>query len=158
MRLHGSAYNFDSISSNIDKIKVGDTINYTANDYSDCEVLSSDKDDIMVDVISGIIVKNLTLDGKDDYKNYETILQSEVDKYKIGSNVLRARLVSIEDFDNLKLIKDAQQAKFILNNKKEYRLNIHSYNFTYACAIGSYDVSAASLKYEWTSLADTLQC
>lgn len=43
--LLGSVYSISEIENNIDKVKVGDTINYELNGYSDWQVISVDKEE-----------------------------------------------------------------------------------------------------------------
>ena len=136
-----------------DSVKVGDYVKYSANGYNNWKVLSIDKENNTIDIISGGVVKNITLEGKEDYENLDFVLQEEVDKYKNGDNVINARSVSINDFDNLEIMNDILPVKFFLNNRKQYRDN-KSNSIFYSCAVGSYDSSITTMKYEWAILAD----
>ena len=39
-----SIYNINDLSSSLDNLKVGDNINYEINGYSDCKIISIDKE------------------------------------------------------------------------------------------------------------------
>ena len=134
-----------------EKLQVGDYVKYSANGYNNWKVLNIDKENNTVDIISSGIVKNITLSGKEDFDNLDVILQEEVNKYISGEDAVAVRPVSVDDFDNLKKMKDSLTARFFLNNKKQYR---SSDIVVYSCAVGRYDMSIAGLKYEWSTLAD----
>ena len=85
------------------KIQVGDNVKYEAKGYKNWKVLSIDKDNNTVDIISGGIAKNLTLSGKEDWDNYEDIIQKEVDEYKNGAQSKKATTVTSKD---LKILKE----------------------------------------------------
>lgn len=97
----------------------GDYVNYSANEYQNWKVLSIDYNNKTAEIISGGIVKNLELKGKDGYDNLESLLEEEVNKYK-KEGVISARSVRYEDLDNLNAINDKVNAKYWLNNKKNY--------------------------------------
>ena len=85
-----------------------------------------------MDVISGGIVKNITFIGKDDYDNYETNLQQEVDKYKNdSSNVLDAKTVTVERKNQLITMDDNVKADYWINKKKENNNNYFSLSTMY---------------------------
>ena len=105
-----------------DNLKIGDYVNYEANGYKNWRVLSIDKDEGFVEVISGGIVKNLSLYGKSDYDDYENILQREVDLYKVGNNAVGARAISENDIDLLKKMDDKVDAFYWFNKKTQRRL------------------------------------
>ena len=103
-----------------DNLSIGDNVKYNALEYQNWKVLSINKDNNTVDLISGGIVKNLMLQGEDDFDNYEDILQTEVDKYKTGSNVISARAVEYSDLANLNKINDRVNARYWINSKKQF--------------------------------------
>ena len=92
-RIYGSAYDVDNIGNNIDKIKVGDSISYTANGYSDWKVLSIDKENHTIDIISKGSVGDLTINYSDREK-FSDILQEEANKYLDGKYAINARSIS----------------------------------------------------------------
>ena len=115
-----------------DNIKIGNNIKYEANGYKNWKVLSIDEEAETVDVISGGIVKNITFIGKDDYDNYETNLQQEVDKYKNdSSNVLDAKTVTMERKNQLITMDDNVKADYWINKKKENNNNYFSLSTMY---------------------------
>ena len=85
------------------KLQVGDNVKYEAKGYKNWKVLSIDNELGTVDIISGGIVKNLTLSGKEDWDNYEDIIQREVDEYKNGEPAKKATTVTSKD---LKILKE----------------------------------------------------
>ena len=101
-------------------LNVGDNVKYSALEYQNWKVLSINKEKNTAELISGGVVKNLYLKGQDDFDNYEDLLQSEVDKYKVGSNVISARPVEYSDLVNLNKINDKVNAKYWINAKKQY--------------------------------------
>jgi len=102
-----------------EKLKIGDNVKYEAKGYKNWKVLSIDEDNNTVDIISGGIVKNLTLTGKEDWENYENILQREIDEYKNGDNAIEAKIIENYDIDLLKQIRDKVKSKYWLNYKKK---------------------------------------
>ena len=102
-----------------DELKVGDYVKYNANEYQNWKVLSIDKNKKTVDIISGGVVKNLFLKGKDAFESYEDTLQAEVNKYKT-SNAISARAVDYSDLANLNKIGDKVNAKYWINSKKQF--------------------------------------
>ncbi len=101
-------------------LKIGDNVDYSAREYQNWKVLSIDNENNTVDIISGGVVKNIFLQGQDDFDNYEDILQSEVDAYKSGNNVISARLVEYGDLANLNKINDKVNAKYWINSKRQF--------------------------------------
>lgn len=139
-----------------DELVLGDYVKYSANGYNNWKVLNIDKEKGTVDIISGGIVKNITLEGKDNYDNLDTILQEEVDKYKIGEYVVSARTISFEDFDNLRTIKDTLSVRYFFNNTLSYK-NKGTYGndenvMIHAVGVGYYDLSILDIDYGWASL------
>lgn len=103
-----------------DSLSIGDNVKYNALEYQNWKVLSINKDNNTVDLISGGIVKNLMLQGEEDFDNFEDILQAEVDKYKTGSNVISARAVEYSDLANLNKINDKVNARYWINSKRQF--------------------------------------
>ena len=101
-------------------LSVGDNVKYNALEYQNWKVLSIDKERNTAELISGGIVKNLYLQGQEDFDNYEDILQREVDKYKSGSNVISARPVEYSDLTNLNKINDKVNSKYWINAKRQF--------------------------------------
>ena len=154
-----------------DQLKIGDNVKYEANGYRNWKVLSINEDAGTVDLISGGIVKNISLYGTDDYNNYETILQNEVDAYRSGDDVVSARPVSSDDVDLLIKMKDSVSAMYWYNLKNivvrdsgdAYFTNSVSYDNSYEVGLvwtntGDYyinDVNTNSSPYirkYWVSL------
>ncbi len=102
-----------------DEIKVGDNVKYEANGYNNWKVISTDKEDNTADIISGGIVKNLTLSGKDDWDNYEKIIQNEVDEYKSGDNT-KATTISTSDLDTLRQIDHSTLPRYWVLTKNTH--------------------------------------
>ena len=142
-----------------DELKIGDYVKYSANAYNNWKVLDIDKENGTVDIISGGIVKNLSLEGKEDYENLTTILQEEVDKYKVGDSVVSARALSQDDYDNLRRMKDTLSVKYFLNNKLRYRdrgedgvFDSSDSNLVYSVGLGYYNSSISDIDYDWAIL------
>ena len=110
---------------NNSQLNVGDYVLYDANDYKNWRVLSINRTDGTVDIISGGLVKNLSLYGKNDYDNYEEILQREVDLYKEGSNAISARAIQESDIELLYNINDDVGGLYWYNKKTQRRLDDH---------------------------------
>ena len=103
------------------KLQVGDNVKYEAKGYKNWKVLSVDKDNNTIDIISGGIVKNLTLSGKEDWDNYEDIIQREVDEYKNGSQAKKNTTVTLSDIKVLREIdKSILSDYWILQKSKVY--------------------------------------
>ena len=86
------------------KLQVGDNVKYEAKGYKNWKVLGVDNDLGTVDIISGGIVKNLTLSGKEDWDSYEDIIQREVNEYKNGDQAKKATTVTSSTLKTLKEI------------------------------------------------------
>ena len=99
------------------KLQVGDNVKYEAKGYKNWKVLSIDKENNTVDLISGGIVKNLTLSGKEDWDNYEDIIQREVDEYKSGSQAKKATTVTLSHLKSLKEIDKSILSRYYLLSK-----------------------------------------
>ena len=139
------------------ELEIGDYVKYSSNAYSNWRVLDIDKENKTVDIISGGIVKNISLEGKEDYEQLSTILQKEVDKYKAGDDVVNARPLEIDDLDNLKRMKDNLSAKYFLNNKTKYRprnSNDGTYSdyISYVVGVAYYDSSVSQINNDWAIL------
>ena len=103
------------------KLKVGDYVKYSANAYDSWKVLNIDEEKNTVEVVSTSGVKELTLKGKEDYDNYEDILQTEVNRYKNGDIAISARtLEEYDDFETLVSIDVplVKKNRFVFINKK----------------------------------------
>ena len=81
IRLLGSLYNANKIEESIGKIKVGDSIDYEINGYSNWQVVSIDKENNTLDVVSKENVEDITLETKDDYINALDTFQETANKY-----------------------------------------------------------------------------
>ena len=143
-------------------LKIGDNVKYSSHEYNNWKVLSIDNENKTVDVVSGGIVKNITLKGLDDYNNYETVMQNEVDAYKTGDKVISARMLSKSDYDNLNKINDKVHSKYYLNNKSNFKTtNDYYWNYAkktysnivnYVVGLGYYDRSSYELKRDYAVL------
>ena len=133
-----------------DNLNVGDNVKYNALEYQNWKVLSINKDNNTVDLISGGIVKNLLLQGQDDFDNYEDILQTEVDKYKTGDNVIKARAVEYSDLANLNKINDRVNARYWINSKRQF--NKKSVDETSSPYSGEAYFNVGIMYYDMTNL------
>ena len=98
-------------------LKVGDNVKYEAKGYKNWKVLSIDKDNNTVDIISGGIVKNITLSGKEDWDKYEDIIQREVDEYKNGDKAKKATTVTSSHLKTLKEIDKSILSRYWILSK-----------------------------------------
>ena len=147
---YGNGISVGELNTNL---KVGDYVKYSANAYDSWKVLSIDKEAKTVDVVSGGIVKNLTLKGKEDYDNYESILQDEVNRYMVGDAAISARVLTDYDFEDLKKTGFRYTAKFFLNNKKSYKETWSSY-INYCVAIAYWEDYELDFNLKWYELED----
>lgn len=99
-KLLGNLYNINDVEKNIGKIKVGDIINYEINGYSNWQVVSVDKENGTLDVVSKTNVEDVTLTSKEDYKNALDIFQTTANKYTDNKYAIKARSVTRADLDN----------------------------------------------------------
>ena len=99
------------------KLQVGDNVKYEAKGYKNWKVLSIDKDNNTVDIISRGIVKNITLSGKEDWDNYEDIIQREVDEYKNGEQAKKATTVTSSHLKTLKEIDKSTLSRYWILSK-----------------------------------------
>ena len=99
-RLLGNLYNINDVEKNIDKLKVGDIINYEINGYSNWQVVSIDKESGTLDVVSKTNVEDITLKTKEDYENALETFQTTANKYTDNSYAIKARCVNRADLDN----------------------------------------------------------
>ena len=104
-------------------INNGDYINYNANGYENWRILSMDKSKDTIDIVSGGIVKNITLNGVNDYNNLESIIQTEVDKYKAGEKVESVRATNSDDILSLKKMNDKLSLEYWTSDKKVKKKN-----------------------------------
>ena len=125
LNISGDSGNSNTNDLNNSQLKLGDYVSYEANDYKNWRVLSINRENGTVDIVSGGIVKNLSLYGKDDYDNYEDILQREVDSYKNGNNAISARAIQESDIDLLGKINDNVGGLYWYNKKTQRRLDDH---------------------------------
>ena len=66
IRLLSSTYNMNQLEESIGKIKIGDFIDYEINGYSNWQVVSIDKENNTLDVVSRENVEDITLETKDE--------------------------------------------------------------------------------------------
>ena len=109
-------------------LKVGDNVKYEAKGYKNWKVLSIDKENNTVDLISGGIVKNLTLSGKEDWDNYEDIIQREVDEYKNGEQAKKATTVTSSHLKTLKKIDKSSLSTYWILSKNSNIKDSYSWN------------------------------
>ena len=140
-------------------LQVGDNVNYSAKEYYNWKVLSIDEENETVDIISGGIVKNISLYGLDDFENYEDILQKEVDEYKNGDNAISARITEYSDIKKLNKINDDVNVKYWSLEKKQYNKKAvdetsspYATNGFYDAAILYFDYDTNSVERKWVSL------
>ena len=96
----GSIYNIDEANQNIENIKLGDTINYEINGYSDWQVLYVDKENGTVDVVSKTNVEDVTLSTTEEKDAYLEIINNKVANYNDNNYVVSVRSVNKSDLDN----------------------------------------------------------
>ena len=106
-----------------DELQIGDYVNYGANGYENWRILSMDKSKDTIDIVSGGIVKNITLNGVNDYNNLESIIQTEVDKYKAGEKVESVRATNSDDILSLKKMNDKLSLEYWTSDKKVKKKN-----------------------------------
>ncbi len=140
-------------------LQIGDNVKYSANEYNNWRVLSIDEENNTVDIISGGVVKNLKLYGSEDFENYEDILQSEVDAYKVGDKVISARIVQYEDMANLNKMNDDVNVKYWTYEKKDYNKKAnddtsspYATNAYYDGSIMYYNIEDKTVTRKWVSL------
>ena len=114
------------------KLQVGDNVKYEAKGYKNWKVLSVDNDLNTVDIISGGIVKNITLSGKEDWENFEDIIQREVDEYKNGDQAKEATTVTSKDLKTLKEIDKSILSSYWLLSKTTNNFGEASFGGKYA--------------------------
>ena len=148
----------DSKELNTD-LKVGDNVNYSALGYQNWRVLSIDEKNNTVDVVSGGVVKNLYLQGHDDFDNYEDLLQNEVDAYKSGDKVISARALEYSDLSNLNKINDKVNAKYWINAKRQFNKKANDETSSPYNGMGYFNVGIMyynqeniSIEKKWVSL------
>lgn len=96
-RLLGNMYNIDEIGANIDNIKSGDKINYTANGVDDWEVLSVDKASNIIEIVSTKPVEDLELGGYEGWLSAKEKMLEIANKYGVGDNVVGTRNLNLND-------------------------------------------------------------
>lgn len=96
-RLLGNIYNVDEIGSNIDNIKSGDKINYSANGIDDWQVLNIDKDNNTIEIISTKPVEDLELKGYEGWINAKQKMLEIANKYVVGDYAIGARNLNLND-------------------------------------------------------------
>ena len=89
----GSVYSIEQANNDIDRLRVGDTIKYDINGYSDWQVLYVDKENGTVDVISKTNAEQLTISefSADSYLNK---LQETASHYVDGDYAIKARSIN----------------------------------------------------------------
>lgn len=140
-------------------VSIGDNVNYNALGYQNWVVLSIDKDNNTAELVSGGVVKNIFLQGKNDFESYEEILQNEVDKFKDGDNVISARALEYSDLASLNKIGDKVNAKYWINSKKQFNRKVveetsspYSGLAFYNVGIMYYNINNLSIDKNWVSL------
>ena len=140
-------------------IKVGDQVKYTANGYQNWKVLRVDEKEKTADIISGGVVKNLTLKGMGDYNNLEEVLKKEIKTYAVEGKAITYRPLEYSDIEYLRQIHDNVTQKYWLNNKKMYNLKLASTtsagsytNITYGVSVMSYDMENFDYNRVWATL------
>jgi len=113
------------------KLKVGDNVKYEAKGYKNWKVLGIDNDLGTVDIISGGIVKNLTLSGKEDWDSYEDTIQREVNEYKNGNQAKKATTVTSSHLKTLKEIDKSILSEYWLLSKNSYFKGKDGYSIKY---------------------------
>lgn len=121
IRLLSNVYNVEDIKMSIDDVKVGDTINYEANGYTEWQVLYIDKENNTLDIISKDSVEDVSLTGWIDYENALDIFQETAEKYMDGKYAISARSVTQADLANLNFnsyfwTADTMKASVLYNN------------------------------------------
>lgn len=140
--------------SNGESLRIGDNVKYEANGYRNWKVLSINKSAGTVDVISGGIVKNISLYGKEDYENYEEILQNEVNSYINGDIAIRARAVKEEDITTLNKINDAVSGMYWYNKKNVAVNRGSTFNKNETSSSSSYNSNSYEVGIIWTGTGD----
>ena len=135
-------------------LHVGDHVKYEANGYRNWKVLSVNEEAGTVDIISGGIVKNLSLYGMDDYNNYEEILQNEVDAYRNGDDVINARAISPSDVDLLIAMKDDVESMYWFNDKIIDRFRPKTKNLQTSSNLTEADTVSYGVGVLWTNVGD----
>ena len=136
-----------------DSLHIGDNIKYESNGYRNWKVLSINEDAGTIDVISGGVVKNLSLYGIDDYNNYEEILQREVDVYK-NETAVSARAITPSDVDLLVSMKDRVKSMYWYNDKIEAKTKKQSDLQTSSTLSTSEYVTSYGVGILWTDVGD----
>ena len=95
-----SIYDINEATTNYDNIKMGDTINYEINGYSDWQVIGKDEFSGTIDIVSRTNTENLTLESNQTKEYYEQKLQDTANKYIDGNYAIKARPVLSNDLDN----------------------------------------------------------
>ena len=141
------------------ELQIGDYVNYSANEYNNWRVLSIDEENGTVDIISGGVVKNIKLYGIDDFNNYETTMQNEVDSYKNGDKAISARIVEYNDLANLNKMNDRVNVKYWTFETKDYNKKAtndtsspFATNAYYDASIMYYDINESMIQRKWVSL------
>ena len=99
-RLLGNVYNVDEIGVNIDSIKVGDKINYSANGVDDWEVLTIDKGSNIIEIVSIKPVEDLELKGYEGWLTAKEKMLEVANKYVVGDYAVGARNLNLNDINN----------------------------------------------------------
>lgn len=122
----GSVYSIEQANQDIGSIRVGDTINYEINGYSDWQVLHVDRENGLVDVVSKSNTENLEINSfsADDYLNK---LQERASRYVDNVYAVRARSINESEIDLVASNEDYWVAKAddftFKTNNGEFRYN-----------------------------------
>ena len=149
--------NFNKLSGNIysnqnnimNNIKIGDKVNYSANGYSNWEVLSVNKNKKTIEIVSVDEVERLTLEGYDGWKNSKEKILEISNKYKEGINAIDTRILNKNDLE-----KNITKNGCFWLEDTEVEMN-NSYSLYYYCETNS-ELDSVPLIYANTSYVNML--
>ena len=151
-RLLGNMYNIDEIGANIDSIKSGDKINYSANGVDDWEVLSVDKGSNIVEIVSTKPVENLEISGYYGWLSAKEKMLEIANKYVVGDYAVGARNLNLNDITNSNIsysgciwLDDQTIGKY------NYSDIINSYSQKYYCR-GNFEAYDYNFSNVWDSM------
>ena len=144
-KMLNNIHNISGIGSKIDSVQIGDKINYSANGVEDWEVLSIDKGNNIIEIVSTDSVQNLTFKGYKGWLNAKSKMQKTADKYVEGPYAISARNLNVTDLRNSGNI--TKKGCFWLDEQSVSNSNVGTPNYYgnyYYCA-GSSDAYSTSL-------------